>query len=152
MANTPARSVTDIPCDVVTGFLGSGKTTMLRHVLEHGLDGRRVAVLMNEIGDVGIDGRSVQVLEGVGALVELNSGCVCCTIDEFSFATAYEQVIEQVRPDLVVIETTGLADPGPLISRLEGIGASLDAIITVIDVTNFLEAARDEPVDKPRIM
>ena len=68
---------------IVTGFLGSGKTTVLRHVLEHGLDGRRVAVIMNEIGDIGIDGRTVEVLDGIGAMVELNSGCVCCSIDAF---------------------------------------------------------------------
>jgi cobalamin biosynthesis protein CobW len=65
--------------NILTGFLGSGKTTLLKHVMQHGLQQRRVAIIMNEIGDVDIDGKVITGLEGVESMVELNSGCVCCT-------------------------------------------------------------------------
>ncbi|MEN8150428.1 MAG: GTP-binding protein, partial [Planctomycetota bacterium] len=66
-----------VAVDIVTGFLGSGKTSLLRHVLERGLSGHRVAVIVNEIGDIGIDGTEIQGA-GIERMVELTSGCVCC--------------------------------------------------------------------------
>src|SRR6201989_1584886 len=83
MNNSSAR----VPCTIVTGFLGAGKTTLIRHVLTHA-DGRRLAVIVNEFGDVGIDG---EILKGCGdescpedAIVELANGCICCTVaDDF---------------------------------------------------------------------
>ncbi|MGH8551130.1 MAG: CobW family GTP-binding protein [Methylococcales bacterium] len=138
--------VAEIPCDIVTGFLGSGKTTLLRHVLDQGLDKRRIAILMNEVGDIGIDGTAISGLEGFESITELNSGCVCCSIDEFSFANAYQQIIQEIQPDLVIIETTGLADPAPILGRLESVGTSHDAVITVIDTENYLTCAKENPV------
>ncbi len=125
-----------VAVDVVTGFLGSGKTTLLRHVLTHGLAGKPVAVIVNEIGDVGIDGTVVTGLDYVEKMVELSSGCICCSIDEYRFDLAIQEIVETVTPHLIVIESTGLADPEPLAYRVKAAGLSLDAVITVVDAAN----------------
>ncbi len=125
-----------VAVDVVTGFLGSGKTTLLKHVLEHGLRGKPVALIVNEIGDVGIDGRVVTGLNYVEKMVELSSGCICCSIDEYRFDLAIQEIIETVQPHLIVIESTGLADPEPLAYRVKSAGLALDAVITVVDAAN----------------
>src|SRR5215470_17875482 len=125
-----------VAVDILTGFLGSGKTTLLRHVLDHGLRGKPVAVIMNEIGDVGIDGRVVTGLSAVEKMVELSSGCICCTIDDYRFDLAIQEIIETAKPHLVIIESTGLADPEPLVYRVKTAGLGLDAVITVVDAAN----------------
>jgi G3E family GTPase len=125
-----------VAVDIVSGFLGSGKTSLVRHVLTHGLRGRRVAVIMNEIGEVGIDGRVITGLEAVERMVELSSGCICCSIDEHRFAMAVQEIVDTARPDLIIIETTGLADPGPLAERARNSGLGLDAVVTVVDACN----------------
>jgi len=125
-----------VAVDVLTGFLGSGKTTLLRHVLEHGLRGKPVAVIMNEIGEVGIDGKVVTGLTAVEKMVELSSGCICCSIDDYRFDLAIQEIIDTARPHLIVIESTGLADPEPLAYRVKNAGLGLDAIITVVDAEN----------------
>ncbi|MCC6850541.1 MAG: GTP-binding protein [Deltaproteobacteria bacterium] len=137
----PARQVA---VDVLTGFLGSGKTTLLTHALSHGLAGKRVALVVNEIGEIGVDGRIVTSLEYVEKMVELSSGCICCSIDEYRFDLAIREIIETARPDLIVIESTGLADPEPLAYRVKNAGLALDALITVADaahVERFLDEA-----------
>ena len=116
-----------VAVDILTGFLGSGKTTLLRHVLDHGLRGKPVAVIMNEIGDVGIDGRVVTGLSAVEKMVELSSGCICCTIDDYRFDLAMQEIVETARPHLIIIESTGLADPEPLVDRVKAAGLGLDA-------------------------
>src|SRR5207249_3852127 len=95
-----------VAVDILTGFLGSGKTTLLRHVLEHGLRGKPVAVIMNEIGEVGIDGRVVTGLANVEKMVELTSGCICCSIDDYRFDLAIQEIIDTAKPHLIVIEST----------------------------------------------
>jgi G3E family GTPase len=122
-----------VAVDILTGFLGSGKTTLLRHVLDHGLRGKPVAVIMNEIGEIGIDGRVVTGLSAVEKMVELSSGCICCTIDDYRFDLAVQEIIETTRPHLIIIESTGLADPEPLVERVKAAGLGLDAVITVVD-------------------
>jgi G3E family GTPase len=122
--------------DVLTGFLGSGKTTLLRHVLTHGLAAQRVAIVMNEIGEVGIDGRVITGLSAVEKMVELASGCICCAIDEYRFDLAIQEILDTVSPHLIVIESTGLADPEPLVYRIKNAGLGLDAVITVVDAAN----------------
>jgi G3E family GTPase len=128
--------MTTVAVDVLTGFLGSGKTTLLRHVLDHGLKGKPVAVVMNEIGEVGIDGRVVTGLSNVEKMVELSSGCICCTIDDYRFDLAIREIVDTVKPHVIVIESTGLADPEPLAYRVKAAGLGLDAIITVVDAAN----------------
>jgi cobalamin biosynthesis protein CobW len=125
-----------VAVDILTGFLGSGKTTLLRHVLDHGLKGKPVAVIMNEIGEIGIDGRVVTGLSAVEKMVELSSGCICCTIDDYRFDLAIQEIVETVQPHVIVIESTGLADPEPLVYRVKTAGLGLDAIITVVDAAH----------------
>src|SRR5262245_35557808 len=125
-----------VAVDILTGFLGSGKTTLLRHVLDHGLRGKPVAVIMNEIGEIGIDGRVVTGLSAVEKMVELSSGCICCSIDDYRFDLAIQEIIATARPHLIIIESTGLADPEPLAYRVKNAGLGLDAVITVVDAAN----------------
>jgi G3E family GTPase len=140
-----------VAVDIVSGFLGSGKTSMLRHVLSGGLGGARVAVVMNEIGDIGIDGRVVTGLGGIEKLVELSSGCICCSIDEYRFDVAMQDLLDTVRPDLIVIETTGVADPEVLAARVRSAGLRVDAVITVVDVSATRRWLRDTVVARQQI-
>jgi G3E family GTPase len=143
--------MTPVAVDIVTGFLGSGKTTLLGHVLAHGLQGKPVAVIMNEIGEVGIDGRVITGLSAVEKMVELSSGCICCSIDEYRFDLAVQEIIETTRPHLILIESTGLADPEPLAYRVRNAGLGLDAVITVVDAVNLERHLREAEVARSQV-
>ncbi len=134
-----------IPVTVITGFLGAGKTTLIRHLLQNN-QGRRIAVLVIEFGEMGIDGdllRSCQVCEAEEAtqpttnIVELTNGCLCCTVQEEFLPTM--QVLLQRRDeiDCMLIETSGLALPKPLVQAFRWpeirTGATVDGVITVVD-------------------
>jgi cobalamin biosynthesis protein CobW len=138
-----------VSIDVITGFLGSGKTTLLRHILDRGLGGRRVAVIVNEIGEVGVDGR---VLEGVNVerMIELDSGCVCCTISRH-FGLALQELVETVDPELIVVETTGVADPSSIAYEAKQVGFPLDATITVVDALDFERHAGASDVTREQV-
>ena len=140
-----------VAVDILTGFLGSGKTTLLRYVLEHGLRGKPVAVIMNEIGEVGIDGKVVTGLANVEKMVELTSGCICCSIDDYRFDLAIQEIIDTAQPHLVIIESTGLADPEPLAYRVKNAGLGLDAIITVVDAANVERQLAETEVARAQI-
>ncbi|SNB62219.1 GTPase, G3E family [Arboricoccus pini] len=131
---------------IITGFLGSGKTTLLNRILSEA-EGTRIAVIVNEYGEVGIDGQLV--LETQDDVVELNNGCICCTVREDLIA-AIRGLLDSGRPiDRFIIETSGLADPAPVIqsfvldewlaSRLE-----LDAIVTVVDANHITQHLSQE--------
>ncbi len=128
-----------VPVTVLTGFLGSGKTTLLNRLLrqEHG---RKIAVIVNELGQVGIDGK---VLQGGEAFVELDNGCLCCALNADLDATL-RQLAEKGGFSHLVIETTGVADPLPLGWIVSRPGLSeryrLDAIVTVVDAANVASA------------
>jgi G3E family GTPase len=143
--------VRTVAVDILTGFLGSGKTTLLRHVLEHGLDGKPVAVIMNEIGEVGIDGKVITGLSAVEKMVELSSGCICCSIDDYRFDLAIQEIIETAKPHLIIIESTGLADPEPLAYRVKNSGLGLDAVITVVDAANVERHLKETEVARAQI-
>ncbi len=107
-----------IPVTVITGFLGAGKTTLIRNMLENA-DGRRLALIINEFGDIGVDG---EVLKGCGEeacreedIVELANGCICCTVAEDFIPTMETLLAREERPDHIIIETSGLALPQPLV-------------------------------------
>ena len=132
-----------IPVTVVTGFLGSGKTTLLRHLLQNN-QGRRIAVIVNEFGEVGIDGellRSCQVCEdeeeATNNIVELTNGCLCCTVQEEFLPTIQELLKRREQIDCLLIETSGLALPKPLVQAFRWpeirTGATVDGVITVVD-------------------
>ena len=140
-----------VSVDIVTGFLGAGKTTLLAHVLEGRLKDEKVAVIMNEIGDVGVDGRVITGLEYVENMVELNSGCICCTIDDYRFDLAIDELIEKADPTLIIIESTGVADPDPVVFRVKQAGLGLDAVITVVDALNLSRALDEAKVARTQI-
>lgn len=140
-----------VAVDIVSGFLGSGKTSLLRQVLAGALKGTRVAVVMNEIGDVGIDGRVLGGFGGIEKLVELSSGCICCSIDEYRFGIAIQDLLDTVEPDLIVIEATGVADPRVLAARARGAGLRVDAVITVVDASAAARWLRDTVVARAQI-
>lgn len=129
-----------IPATVITGFLGAGKTTLIRHMLSHA-GGKRIALIINEFGDLGVDG---EVLRGCGAeacseedIVELTNGCICCTVAD-DFIPTMEKLLERDRlPDHIVIETSGLALPQPLVNAFNWPGiktrVTVDGVVTVVD-------------------
>ena len=125
------------PYSILTGFLGSGKTTLLQHVLEQGLSRGPVAIVMNELGDIGIDGNVITDLQCVEKMVELNSGCVCCTISEWHLGEALNEIIDEISPLLIIIETTGIAEPAPIERRLRTFGYNIESVVTVVDAITF---------------
>ena len=138
-----------IPVTVVTGFLGAGKTTLLRHLLQHN-QGRRIAVLVNEFGEVGIDGellRSCQVCEEDESpennIVELTNGCLCCTVQEEFYPTMQELLKRRDRIDCILVETSGLALPKPLVQAFRWPeirnSATVDGVLTVVDAQALAE-------------
>ena len=134
---TPAAKV---PVTIITGFLGAGKTTLIRHVLENA-GGRRLALVINEFGDVGVD---ADILKSCGiescaedAIVELANGCLCCTVAD-DFIPAVEALLARVPPpEQIIVETSGLALPKPLVKAFDwpAIRARLtvDGVIAVVD-------------------
>ena len=127
---------------VVTGFLGSGKTTLLKGLLDRDPGRDRIAVVVNEIGEIGVDGRVLTGFEFVENVVELASGCVCCSIDEYRFDLAVDELIRRIDPTLIVVETTGVADPCPLLERMRRCGLGVDAVVTVVDAGSWRVALR----------
>jgi G3E family GTPase len=138
-----------VPVDIVGGFLGSGKTTLLRRLLQQGT-GERVAVVVNELGEIGIDGLVVGGLGYGERMVELSSGCICCQLDTLHFEIALDELCDDVDPDRIVIETSGVADPGPLARRLADLGRPLGSVITVADSVN-LDRVLAEPIGAQQI-
>ena len=133
-------SLAKVPCTIVTGFLGAGKTTLVRHVLEKAA-GRRLAVIVNEFGDVGIDG---EILRNCGVescsqerIVELSNGCICCTVAD-DFVPALRRLIDHpAPPEHIVIETSGLALPKPLVQAFNwpeiASRVTVDGVVAVVD-------------------
>jgi cobalamin biosynthesis protein CobW len=132
-----------IPVTVITGFLGAGKTTLVRHLLQNN-QGRRIAVLVNEFGEIGIDGellRDCQICDEDETpdlnILELANGCLCCTVQEEFLPTMQELLKRRDRLDCILVETSGLALPKPLIQAFRWPeirnGATVDGVITVVD-------------------
>ncbi|MDJ0616203.1 MAG: cobalamin biosynthesis protein CobW [Calothrix sp. MO_192.B10] len=132
-----------IPVTVITGFLGSGKTTLIRHLLQNN-QGRRIAVLVNEFGELGIDGellKSCQICpedsDSSDSIFELTNGCLCCTVQEEFLPTMQKLLQRRDSIDCILIETSGLALPKPLVKAFRWheirSGATVDAVITVVD-------------------
>ncbi|HXE25026.1 MAG TPA: GTP-binding protein, partial [Roseiarcus sp.] len=141
------------PVTIVTGFLGAGKTTLIRHLLANA-GGRRLALIINEFGDVGVDGDLVKNCAGAAcpedAIVELANGCICCTVAD-DLAPAIMGLIARVpKPDHIVIETSGLALPKPLIKAFDWpelrSKLTVDGVIAVVDAAAIAEGRfADDP-------
>ncbi|MGQ9837833.1 MAG: CobW family GTP-binding protein [Cyanobacteriota bacterium] len=127
-----------LPVTIVTGFLGSGKTTLLNHILNN-QKGMRTAVLVNEFGEISID--SQLIISSEEDLVELNNGCICCTVRGDIVESVLRLMERSDKIDYLVVETTGLADPLPVALTFLGPElrdlTRLDSIITLVDATNF---------------
>ncbi|RWR14420.1 cobalamin biosynthesis protein CobW [Paenirhodobacter populi] len=133
-------SLEKTPVTIVTGFLGAGKTTLIRHLLQNP-DGRRLAVLVNEFGDVGVDGDLIRACADVNcpesSILELTNGCICCTVAD-EFIPAIERLMAlDPRPDHIVIETSGLALPKPLLKAFDWPDLrsriTIDGVVAVAD-------------------
>jgi cobalamin biosynthesis protein CobW len=149
-----------VPATVVTGFLGAGKTSLIRHLLETA-NGRRLALIINEFGDLGVDG---EILKGCGIagcqeddVLELANGCICCTVAE-DFVPTMERLLDRPEPpDHIVIETSGLALPKPLVRAFSWpeirTRVTVDGVVAVIDGAAVAErrfAADPEAVQAQR--
>jgi len=131
---------TRIPATVITGFLGSGKTTLIRHIISHAA-GKRLALIVNEFGDIGMDAAMLGDCAAEGCriddIIELANGCICCTVAD-DFLPSMQKLLEQrPLPDHIIIETSGLALPQPLVQAFNwpDIRAQvmLDGVITLVD-------------------
>ncbi|MGV8832429.1 MAG: cobalamin biosynthesis protein CobW [Devosia sp.] len=145
---------TKIPTTVITGFLGAGKTTLVRHLLAHAPKGKRIALIINEFGDLGVD---KDILAGCGDetcreedMVELSNGCICCTVAD-EFIPAMQALLARPEKfDHIIIETSGLALPQPLIRAFNWpeikAQVTIDGIVTVADASALAEGrfASDE--------
>ena len=133
-------STARIPATVITGFLGAGKTTLIRNIIMQA-NGKRLALIVNEFGDIGMDG---DMLQECGAdscsaedIIELANGCICCTVAD-DFLPSIQQLLQQEpRPDHIIIETSGLALPQPLVQAFNWPDIKsqvmLDGVVTLVD-------------------
>ncbi|MFM2314565.1 MAG: hypothetical protein RLZZ04_3841 [Cyanobacteriota bacterium] len=131
-------SPSELPVTIITGFLGSGKTTLLNQILQNDQN-LKVAVLVNEFGDINIDSQLLVSYDD--DMVELSNGCICCTINE-GLVEAVEKILaKEGKVDRLIIETTGVADPLPIILTFVGSNfrdfTRLDSVITVVDAETF---------------
>jgi cobalamin biosynthesis protein CobW len=154
-----------VPVTVLTGFLGAGKTTLLRSLLTQA-GGRRIAVIVNEFGDAGFDGGLVEECAAnacaPGDIVELTNGCICCTVADEFIPTIEALLARDPAPDHIVIETSGLALPQPLVRAFSWPNVrhrvTVDGVVTVVDAPALIEGrftaatganrAHDDPVEE----
>jgi G3E family GTPase len=131
-------TLTPLPVTILTGFLGSGKTTLVNHILS-GSHGRKVGVIVNEFGELGIDAALINNVSG--SVIELANGCICCATQGDLSRSLRDIAAAGGDMEALLIETSGLADPEPVIHELQAGRVSeayrLDGVITVIDADNF---------------
>lgn len=141
-----------IPVSILTGFLGAGKTTLLNHILR-GQSDYKFAVIINEIGKIGIDGALVETNKD--EVVEMSNGCVCCTVRK-DLVASLQKLIKRGGFDYILIETTGIADPGPVAQTFLNIPAlqkfvQMDAVITVVDAEQIEKQMKEVEVAREQI-
>lgn len=130
--------MSDIPLTIITGFLGSGKTTLVNRVLSqsHGL---RIAVLINEFGALGVDPRLIA--NSRGPVVELLNGCICCSTGSDIMGALRDVLSQSPVPDAILLETSGLADPGPVLRALDSdqrrLPVRIAGVVTLVDAANY---------------
>lgn len=145
-----------IPFYLVTGFLGSGKTTFLRNVIAGYSDMKRIAVIQNEFAPTGVDGMDLKMTGADFKLIEINNGSVFCVCLMATFVESLQKVIKEYKPEMIFLEASGLADPVNIIELLGGEGLNgrvgLARIITIVDAPNFERGVKMLPRFRHQIM
>src|SRR5580700_12260760 len=141
-----------IPVSVLTGFLGAGKTTLVNHILREQSE-YKFGLIINEIGEIGIDGQLVQA--ETEDVVEMSNGCICCTIRK-DLVKGIQKLLKREDLDYILIETTGIADPGPVAQTFLNVPqlqqyARLDSIITLVDAENIRHQLKETAVAKEQV-
>lgn len=136
-----------IPAFIITGFLGSGKTTLIINAAKKHLNDKKVAIIVNEFGEVGVDGKILSM--SYSKVVELSEGCVCCTLHG-EFEKALSEIRENYNPDVLIVETSGAAEPFPIMVSLQNLECTIEGVICVIDAKNF-DKYKDDKVAKHQI-
>ena len=141
-----------IPVRVLTGFLGAGKTTLLNYILREQSQ-YKFGVLINEVGEIGIDGQLVEAQNE--DVVEISNGCICCTVRK-DLVKGIQKLLKKEDLDYILIETTGVADPGPVAQTFLNVPqlqqhARLDSIITLVDAENLLGQLEENTVAREQI-
>jgi G3E family GTPase len=133
-----------IPATILTGFLGAGKTTLLNYILKQ-QHGYKIGIIVNEVGEIGIDGQLVENIKD--EMIQLSNGCVCCTVRK-DLVKGVQQLLKRGGFDYLLVETTGIADPGPVAQTFLNIPqlqkyVRLDSIITVVDSEHILDQMQE---------
>ena len=150
--NTITRSVRPVPATIVTGFLGAGKTTLLNHILRQP-HGRRLALIINEVSNVSIDDQLIERCDE--EILLLANGCICCTVRK-DLVDSIRRLLQRGGFDYLLIETTGLASPGPIAQTFLNIPAlspyvRLDGIVTMVDLEHIEKQLTEVPVCSEQI-
>jgi len=121
---------------IITGFLGVGKTTMLTNTVKKYFSDKKVAIVVNEFGDIGIDGN---ILSNVySEVLEISEGCICCQLSE-EFESGVMEIIEKYSPEIIFVETSGASEPFPIFMSMQNLGTTVEGVICVIDAKNLNE-------------
>ncbi|MCF6244195.1 MAG: GTP-binding protein [Sulfurovum sp.] len=132
---------------VITGFLGVGKTTMLTNSIKQHFPDKKVAIIVNEFGDIGVDST---ILKNVHSeVLEISEGCICCQLAE-EFESGVQEIVEKYDPEILFVETSGASEPFPIYYSLNTLGITVEGIICIIDSKNY-KTYMDEDIFKYQI-
>ncbi|MCO4845253.1 MAG: GTP-binding protein [Sulfurovum sp.] len=132
---------------IITGFLGVGKTTMLTNTVKEHFSDKKVAIVVNEFGDIGIDGN---ILSNVySEVLEISEGCICCQLSE-EFESGVIEIINKYNPEIIFVETSGASEPFPIFLSLQNLGVSVEGVICVVDSKN-LDSYKDNSTAKYQV-
>ena len=132
---------------ILTGFLGVGKTTMLTNTVQEYFGDKKVAIVVNEFGDIGVDGN---ILSNVySEVLEISEGCICCQLAQ-EFESGVLEIIQKYSPEIIFVETSGASEPFPIFLSLQNLGISVEGVICVVDSKNF-DSYKDNSTAKYQI-